>query len=215
MTLLLEAMYGSETFDTGNAKVGIFAVPCRLYNSFDREMHIEVAAKKSDIPVRIQSKGNILNPYNEVYRNDLGGWTQSVFHVEEGMIFKIFAHRAGIHGQRVTNVSQFIRIRAGAAYRELKVKLTGSPKARFEYATIKGCFDILTLEDAEKRGVKVPSNFKTFFRPVEVARVMEFKTLRDETETPLLVREKIVRRGGEEIVVQKTRKARAINLDDE
>ncbi len=215
MSLLLEAMYGTETFDTGNAKVSIFAVPCRVYNSFDREIHVEVAAKKSDIPVRIQSKGNLINPYAEVYRNDLGGWTQAVFHVEEGMIFKIFAHRAGLHGQRVVNAAQFIRIRAGAAYREMKIKLTGSPKARFEHATIKGCFDMITLEDAERRGVKVPSHFRTFFQPTEVARVMNSIILRGETETPTLVREKIVRRGGEEIVIQKTRRARAISLDDE
>lgn len=214
MTILLEAMFGDETFDTGNAKVAVFAVPCKIYNSFDRECHIDLAAKKSDIPVSFQNRIGTFNAYNEVFRNDLGKWTQAVYRVEEGMIFKIFAHRAGGHGQRVVNASQFIRIREAAAFREVKIKLTQNPKARFSFAVIKGCFDLLTVDEAVKRGVKLNIMFKHTLAHGEVARVMEFNTITPERETPRIVRERVYRRGGEKIVIQKTRKARAIDLGE-
>lgn len=213
---LLEVMCGSEVFDTGNAKVHVFAVPCKLYNGFNKEVHIDIASKQQDIPVRLHNRIGSYNAYNEVFRDDMGKWTQTVYTAEDGMIFKIFAHRAGLHGQRKTDACQFIRIRDDAAYREIKVQLVGSPKARFQHAIIKGCFDILTPEQAETYGVKIAQAFRHTMDAGEVRRIMEFKVLRAETGPQKVVRERVYKKAsGEQVVIQKTRRARAISLDDE
>lgn len=210
---LLETMQGKELFDGANATVAIFACPDRVYTSFKEELNIDSAARKDNIPVtRQQYKGKV-SAWAEDARADLGSWTQAVYDCAEGMVFKIFAHKHTGHGSRTYNVNQFIRVRKNAAYREIRVQLTNDTRSRFQYATIKGRFDILSLEDAEKRGVKTNPRFKHTFKKDDVNRVMEFIEIEAEKASPVIVRERVIKRKGEkDIVIQKRIKVRQLNL---
>ena len=212
--LLLEAMTGEETFDTGNAKVQVFAVPCKVYNSFNRDLAIQLGAQSGDVPVQYQQKGPEINAYQEVYRNDLGKWVSSSYRVQEGAIFQIWARRGAMHGGECVTAAQYIRMRENAAYREVRCRLTGHPKARFQHAIIKGCFDLLTPEQAIARGVQVNKIFLGNFDQRNVDRIMEFKELQAQKESAQIVRERVMQRGNEKVIIRKTRKARALKLDE-
>ncbi len=211
--LLLEVMTGEETFDTGNAKTQVFAVPCKIFNSFDREFVIDHAARSGDVPVQIQNRGAPISAYQETFRDDLGKWATSSYRVSEGMIFKVWTRRGAMHGGQCVTASQYIRMRDGAAYREIKCLLTGHPKARYQHSTIKGCFDLITPEQAKSRGVQVNEVFRSLFDARCVSRLMEFKILQAERESAQIVRERVIQRGAEKVIVRKARKARALKLD--
>lgn len=214
MALLIETMCGEEVFTEGNAKVHVFVSPTKLFPAVTRELHIGLAAGKTGMPVRVQQRLGQFNAYSETFRDDCGKWTQTVYEVSDGALLKLYAHRANGFGARVINACQFLRAREGAAYREIKCKLTQSPKARFDYAIIKGCFDIIPLADAIKLGAKVPISFTRMYDEREVSAVMEFIKLGAETKAPVQVQERTRERDGEKVVVQRIRERRVLNLED-
>jgi hypothetical protein len=217
MTLLLETMYGEEIFDDRNCKVALFAVPSKIYNSFNNEVFMDVAASRSDIPVTRHSKQGPFHPYAEghAYRDDLGKWTQAVYQVPEGMMVKIFARKTPGFGRRIINASMYICVRERAAYRQLNIALTGHTKARFTNAVIKGRFDILTLEQAVKRGAKVPAHFAHTFERAECDRIFAEQVLEAEIAPLGTVRERtLVRENGKRVTVKVVKNNRMLDLDD-
>lgn len=217
MTLLLETMYGEEIFDDRNCKVALFAVPSKIYNSFNNEVFIDLAASRSDIPVMRHSKQGPFHPYAEghAYRDDLGKWSQAVYQVPEGMMLKIFARKTPGFGRRIISASMYIRVRERAAYRQLNIALTGHTKARFTSATIKGRFDILTLEQATQRGAKVPAHFVHTFDRAECDRIFTEQILEAEIAPQGVVRERaFVRENGERVSVKVVKNNRRLEIDD-
>lgn len=213
---LIETMYGQELFDTANCKVSVFAVPCKIFNTFQNEMHLESACKKNEIPLNKNSHQGRFSAWAEEARSDLGAWNKATYDVADGMIFKIFVHKHMGLGERTYNVCQFIRARKEAAFRELKIRLSNHPKARFQNAVIKGRFDLLSLEEAVKQGVKVNAAFKHTFNPSDVERIIEVTVLEKEKAPTSIVRERVARNSsGEKIVVHTKRRVRAFELDDE
>lgn len=210
---LIEVMYGKELFDRANCSVHVLVTPCNLFNSFLSEMHIESAARKQDIPVERNAFHGQYSAWGEDARSDLGKWTKASYDVADGMLIKIWVHKTTGFGNRIINVSQFIRPRKDAAFREIKVILTRHPKSRFEFATIKGRFDLISLEDAKKRGAKINSRFEYTFNPDDFAAVTQCTELEPEKAPSALIREtKVRKRNGETVVVRRRRVARALNL---
>lgn len=213
---LIEVMYGKELFDTANCSVQIFCVPCKVFNNFPVEMNIESAARKEEVPVQRQTFNGTHSAWSEDARADLGRWTKASYNVSDGMLIKVWVHKMAGFGQRIHNVSQLIAPRKDAAFREIKVALTGHSKARYRYATIKGRFDLISYEEAVKRGAKINSKFAYTFKPEDVARVMEVTIIEPEKAPAALIRERKVRkRSGETVVIQKKRSVRALDLNDE
>lgn len=212
MNNLIEVMYGKELFDNKSCQVSVLAVPCKTFNTF-KEAHIESAARKDDCPITRNQFHGQTSAWAEDARSDLGKWTKASYDCPDGIILKIWVHKFSGYGQRIINASQLIRPRKDAAFRELKIQLSGHSKARYQYAIIKGRFDVLTLEQAKERGVKLNSRFEYTFKSSEVAKVMEVKILEKERGPSVKVRERTVRnKSGETVVIQKRRVVRALDL---
>lgn len=210
--VLLEAMFGSEVFQDATAKVALFATPAR--GSAFKETHIAIAAKKADYPVTKLNQSGPHSAWSAGAAAELGQWTIANFNMEEGSFVKIFVKRHRGFGSRVRQAAQYIRMREGAAYREITIQLTGNAKARYNTATIKGRFDIIDLKEADARGIETGIHFRRFFDRAEVAHVMEMKILEPETNSVPVVRERLKRdKNGDVIVVQEVRKKRVLDLD--
>jgi len=217
MTILLDTMYGEELFDDRNCKVALFAVPSKLHNTFDKEMFMDAAASKANIPIIRHTSRGQHHAYAEghAYRDDLGKWTNNIYAVPEGMLIKVFARKSPGFGRRIITASLFICIREAAAFRELKVSLTQHPKARFQEAIIKGRFDVLTRDQAINRGAKIQAHFAHTFDKEECDKIFSCTLLEAEVEPMSIVRERIVKRAnGETAVILTNKKSRAIDFDD-
>lgn len=170
---LVDVMYGNEVFAEASCKVGVWVIPTLSFPTFDKEMHIATAIKKAEVPVSLQGKHESYSARSDGYRDELGTWQRCTIQAAEGLILKIFARNNRGYGRQTVIANQYIRVREQAAYNELKVALTGHTGARYDYAYITGRFDILSLEQALERGVKVEPRLQNTFDPDHVAKIVE------------------------------------------
>lgn len=217
MSIMLEAMFGEETFDTGHAKVQLFAVPSAIYNKFDREFFIDQAARDSKTSVRRISMEGPFSSRSDQYafRDDVGQWRRAIYELPEGMLIKVYAHKTPPFGGRVIKTTFILRMRANAAYRQLDVALTGHQKARFTTAVLKGRFDILPLAEAKRRGYSPNPAFEQMFNEAEMNRIVSVSEIEPEIEAEARVRDRTLKRSdGKTLTVQTVKTRRTIQLDD-
>ena len=116
-----------------------------------------------------------------------------VFVVTEGEVLKAFVNVRGAYGNLPRSASMFLRVRAGAAYRRLRFKLIDIPESDFDFAEIEGTFDLITTEEALTLGVHIPTAYRSFSDPSNIATILDSDTIiREETIARVVLEEKEV-----------------------
>lgn len=103
----------------------------------------------------------------------LGKWSITRLLVNEGTVLK--AYGASTSWGDINKANVYIRPRETAPLNELVVTLPKHAKSRFSQASIKGRFDVLSVDEAVSLGVKFNLAFAALFRPVAVSAT--FKTI--------------------------------------
>jgi len=134
------------------------------------------------------------------------------FAVKEGEILKAFVNVKGRYGKIPRSASMFLRVRAGAAFRRIKFKMIDAEEGDFEYAEIEGTFDLITTEEALALGVHIPTAYRSFSDPSNIATILDSDTIiREETIARVVLEEKEVSAGdGPVKIIRKRRKRRLL-----
>lgn len=208
--MLLYAMMGMENLPDASAKSHVFVVPTARLPFGGKETHLGIAAKQRN---GISATGVQTLPAAPGLRDETGRWTQGNYTIPEGTLLKIFGQRSGAFGQMRVSASMFIQLREDAAFQSVATRLSGHQKAAFTTAPVQGRFDILTVEQARALGAEVPPVFEGQFNELLVSRVFQLTVMEGERATaPVTTAKTISNSHGEEVVVQTTRKARALDL---
>lgn len=209
--MLLQATTGKENFQAGSAQVHVFFLPSNRFPG--KEVHITQLAKGSNPSCPVSTVG----PKNYVpactgARPEMGGWFTTAYEVPEGAIFKVFAIRKNPQFRRQGNM--IIQARSSAAFRRIRVSLSGNVHAPFSHVTIEGRFDILDLADAESQGVNINPMYRRFFLEGQ-ARAQMFALEEMDTETApreVIQERQVEATDGEAVVVATRERRRALQL---
>lgn len=180
--MLLEMLTGHETFPSQSAKVHVFSSPTREVPSNGSEIHVLAALQLSERRLRRNGSSQTFQ-IAPGYRDELGRWTRSVIDAPEGALFKIYAYRNTSWNTRTVHANQYIVMRENAAYRRIRISLSGAPNATFTHAEVKGRFDMLSMEDAIALGAVVRPQFAHHFAPNNVGLLMEVTELEPEVRS--------------------------------
>lgn len=209
--MLIETLTGNQNFPGKLAKVYAFVVPSRRFPA-PGEVPLFTAAKEATFGVRKHSGGGRILAC-EGMSDAAGFFNQTTYEVPEGLILKVFATKKTpvSDGTRVGAV--FIQTRADAALQRIEVVLNDHPGATITRAHIEGRFDVVSLEDAEKAGVRVlPMNRRTFFAE-SVKGLISRKVIAPETKAKPVVSTNVIQNSaGEEVEVQTRASKRMLDV---
>jgi hypothetical protein len=176
--MLLQTQTGSENFPHASAKVHVFAVPTTQFPG--TEIHIGIAAKNSMYHITPHGQGQMV-PAAAGRIEQYGSISTRTWNVPEGMVLKVFAQRKSSEWTRQTLMGNLlIAMREGAALRRVLIALTGWEHAAYQRLTIEGRFDILSVTDAVRLGVRIPEAYERYFTEAYTRRVFQFETVAPE-----------------------------------
>lgn len=180
---LIETTTGSETFPSASAKVQCFFVPTREFGG--KELPLSQAAQVSGGVVRLHARGGSQPAGVGMNANVVGLWHSASYELPDGALVKLFCHRS-MQTNKLTG-NQFIRMRTGAALREIRARLTGYGKAAISSAVFRGRFDIISPEEAAALGARIPVEFQRFYTAGAVRGVFDYEVLAEETQPRTVV----------------------------
>jgi hypothetical protein len=209
--MLLTATTGFVNLPNGSAKVHLFVVPTLEHPFSGKEVNIGIAAKQK-LGIRVQ--GAVVKlPAAPGLRDETGTFTQATYDLPEGTVVKVFGLRSGGFGEMRVMASQFIQMRQQAAFRRMSAVLITHERVAFNRAPIQGRFDLLSPGDARNLGVQVNPMYEGQFYEGLVSRMFEIAELEPEIAAPARITpETVTNSKGEEVVVARTRKGRALDL---
>ena len=183
--MILAAMTGSETFTDASAKCHVFSVPTAALPYDGKELHMNLALREGERQIsRVRNTKHQIAPN---YRDELGAWNSSVYEVPEGAMLKVFGMLSTGWNKRNIQANMFIQMRATAAHRRLRVRLTQKEVSTFHYADIEGRFDELTLQEALDEGAKVPLAYRKFYSENQTRDIFESRVMEPELSARQLV----------------------------
>lgn len=188
MPLYIDALIGGQSYEKTSAMLHMYYCPQPNKLPDDaklrgKEVHLGQIDKLASTSVSKVSALPFL-PYvgvNAAIAGSLGKWWQSRYAVEDGAVIKI-------HGQRVSwgvvkKANLYIRIREGAAVTQLTIDLPSNQYSRFQTATVKGNFDLLTLDEVDELGISIPSAFVKLSNPSAITGVFATSILVPASQT--------------------------------
>jgi len=170
---LLKTTSGNVVLRNQSGQVRVFHCPQRGGKG-TTESFLDAASKAGTTASVVRRVGSMslspsvpgLNP------KIVGQFCQQLFDIEEGEIVKVFVDCRNNYGKRPTRASIYLRLRATAATRLIRFKVTDHPSSAFQHGEIEGNFDILTLNEVEAAGVKVLAQFRSFCSDAVVQRAI-------------------------------------------
>lgn len=206
----ITTLTGEVNLRTASAKAFVFHCP-RAGSKAAEERPLGLAAKspQSCDVVRAISPFPSVVPSVQGYPPEVGGkMVRMDYEVADGEVVKVFGQRRPGTGKLPVSANLFLRVRAGAALREITVKLLTDACVTEPYAKVRGRFDLLTLDEALELGCKVHPNFRRAFDPAAVAHIMEATVLAPEKA----VAQTVVRADGTAAVVIVEKRRRRLNM---
>jgi hypothetical protein len=170
---LLKVTCGNINLRNQSGQVRVFHSP-RKGGKGEKEVFLDTAAKAGPTIAVISRIGSphFFSSVPGLNADIVGRATSQVFDIAEGEIIKVFVDSRNNYGKRPTRASIYLRMRAAAASRILKFKITDHASAAFNEGEVEGNFDILTLDEVEAEGVKVLPQFRQYCSEAAVARAI-------------------------------------------
>jgi hypothetical protein len=174
---IIKTVSGSVNLRKQSAKTCFFHAP-RKGGKGNREVFLDKAA----------TNGVTGGPDGVIHRAGAPSYSDSVpgvngqiggrrveqqFSIAEGEIIKGFVNVRPSYGKLPKSASVFLRVRKDAAYRRLKFKMLDHADTTLTHSTIEGCFDILTTAEAVAAGCHIPTAYRSFSDPSNLATVLE------------------------------------------
>lgn len=208
---ILETVTGNATFSQRMAKVQVFFVPTRDQGGKELPLGITVQQNPS-AGVRVAQKLGTIPAGQGMDPAKVGEFRQVNYDLPDGTLVKIFCDRT-IPGSRFIG-NQYIRIRANAAFQEIKAQLTNYPKASINEAVIRGCFDVLSPDEARSLGARIPNGYEKFYTRQAVNGVFHYAKLQDEKQPRVVVQTKEIENSeGGKVVIQVPKSRRKLVVD--
>lgn len=140
---------------------------------------------------------------------DRGAWFDTNYAIREGTVLKVTCKQSAAHlGDRIRAQQTLLRVRANGPLQRLRMDLLDRPGRLVASGMVYGRFDVITLEDALKRGVNIHPKFHHLFQKV-FGDVMELTQVEGETAAQEKVEEREVADAeGDTIIISKRRRAR-------
>ena len=214
--IIIKTVSGQCNLRKQSAKACYFHTP-RGGGSGSREVFLDKAAANS---VTGGPDGVIHRAGSPQYADSVPGTNPEIggrrvtqqFSIAEGEIIKCFINVRPSYGKLPKSASVFLRIRRNASYRKLTFKLLDHPDTILTESTIEGSFDILTTEEALAAGVNIPTAYRSFSDPTNIATVLTADTIiHPEKESPVRFEEKVVNDGsGNHRTVVKRKRRRVL-----
>jgi hypothetical protein len=206
---LIETTSGNETFPSASAKVQVFFVPTREFGG--KELPLSQAAQAAGGVVRLHARGGSQPAGLGMNAGVVGMWHSASYDLPDGAVVKLFCHRS-MQTNKLTG-NQFIRMRAGAALREVRARLSGYAKAAIQTAVFRGRFDIISPEEAVALGARIPPEFQRFYTAGAVRSVFEYGEIAPEVSPRVEVKNVVVTDSfGEEKTIAVAKPKRKLGL---
>jgi hypothetical protein len=167
MSQLINVTTGQENQSSGSAQVSVWHTPRLPQQRHLKEAYLSGCAKNVEYRDIATSFGApaFMQAVTGIPEEIGGRWVTQSYQIAEGEILKIFATRKGGYGQHKYTGNLLIGIREQAPLMRVRIPLLSTPKSTRGVADITGRFDILTLPEAQARGVYVPPQFAHLFEP--------------------------------------------------
>ena len=180
--------FGQETFQKKAAQQYIFWCPQK--NLFPEDIGAKEIALGS--AVRYGNGGlkelsrTVMDPFIGTSGGvNLGAWTDGKYSAPEGTILKI--HGQSLDWGSVKKANLYIRLRNGAALREIRLPLTQTTRSRYQHAFFSGAFDLLSTEDVDLAGIKINPAFLGLSSPYNIKKAFQEIILSPATaEKPII-----------------------------
>ena len=163
--------FGQETFQKKAAHHYIFWCPQK--NLFPEDIGAKEIALAS--AVRYGNGGlkelsrTVTDPFIGTSGGvSLGSWTDGKYAAPEGTILKLHGQTLDWGSAKKANL--YIRLRNGAALREIRLPLTQTTRSRYQHAFFSGAFDLLSTEDVDLAGIKIIPAFLPLSAPYNIKR---------------------------------------------
>ena len=208
---VINTLLGEVNLAQSSAQVRMFHCDSRT----KLEKFISVSCKDAGSGVRAYGPA-LFSPSVKGCVQDVGGrFIQASYDVAEEHILKVFTKIKQGYGKMDKLANFFIRVREEAAYRSLKINTLTNVSVLFRTASIEGCFDILTLDEALAEGIKVKQEFRRLYAQESVERILsESNVLVKEKSPP--TKKKVVQvvdhATGEVVNVVKAKRRRALDI---
>lgn len=176
MGIMLQYTAGQESWTDHTAKMHVFVISPDL----TKETPMHVAAGRPlpsgalTGPVANRDpRINVISSNRHVARNDaivdMGFWSIVHAEIEEGTILKVFASKKGQTGEPLKQASRFIRVREGAAIRNVLMAM--SRIGTVPNAYLSGRFDLISYDESVALGLPILAHFKQFHEDIAVRRL--------------------------------------------
>lgn len=190
---LLHLTTGKAVTGDGSCNLFVFVLPTNE-NGLATDMFVGKVATKlreslaSNPSVR-QHSSPVIAPSVIGMPIDIGGqFASSTVQIADGVILKVSAkHRAGSRSA-MNNATLFIRTRASAAARSIKLRPRSIPNVTFNYLEVLGNFDIITADEAVGFGAKVSQINMTLAKHRNTDGLLDIETLAEEEAPPVVGR---------------------------
>lgn len=206
--MVVKTMSGSETRNSGNAKVHVFWCPTpeeRVKFGDVGETFLNNAKRmRGDLTQMSFAQENAFPGL----RKELGTWKTQVWNLPEGMILKVFASTKTNWNTLMNRGTLYLRVRDGAAFRRILIPLTGAEGARFTHASLEGSVDILTLDEVKGYGINVAPQFEPMCGQAAVRKTFQFEELQPEKSPKALRTTTTIQtdEGKEKVIVSRKRR---------
>lgn len=169
--MVIDALTGRETWRASSANFNVIVCPTeeqkRLTGAL--EEHIGLAANRKR---GITQLNRVKAPAFIGLKDDLGVWSECRFDVPEGTILKGYGMCCN-YGKPQKNAAIYVRLREGAALREIRIRLLCESRSRHTHAYLKGHFDVLSLDEVMRHGVECKPQFQFLSNPDRIERTYE------------------------------------------
>lgn len=213
----IEITTGKINSDQGSGKTYMFHSPTPTsLRRGDKETYLTTAIQKEARVGRKLSSSSKFGSLRGVLEAIGGAYHTQTFQLAEGEVFKVFAQANTSQGggnwrSRMKTACMFFVPRPDAALQRINITVPqGIRGATTEVWTITGRFDILTLERAKMKGVKVLTNAQYQFNEINQNALFSVEELAPATRSEVI--EKVKDVGGGKKVVKRERR-RLLDLD--
>ena len=213
--MLITITFGNENFQRSNSKYQLFGVACGQIGGWDPvQKHLWMLDCQDGLISQHGAQTKV--DAAPGYKAEFGKWTTRQYQVPEGLLIKLYGKRklAEMVSGRETQACMFLQVREGAPLIRVTARLTGDERANSHTITMfEGRADILTLDEAQALGARLPRHQREQFADYNVETLYSVRVLSPETEGRVVPQAReIENTQGERVRVTVPRRRRAIDL---
>lgn len=208
--LIITTTTGQENFPNCSCKTFLFYKPSREYPG--KERHLAYTAKDGEHGIRRNGTTQMTLAAPR-HIDQYGKWFRNSFEVPEGLVLKLFAQRKMPEQQAGRHAIQnlYLRCREEAPLVRVSVRTTAQDIGSFNTVHTEGRFDVLTAADLGGLGVAV-DNLSVRFLDDNIGLISVEEIRPALAAAPVIDELRVRNPDGEEVVVRRTRRPRALSL---